>query len=76
MNMSVFLFFNLGGGEIFIIMLFILLFFGSKRIPEFARGLGKGIRQFKDATGDIQRDIEDSINETKKEINDAGKKLN
>ena len=42
------LFFNLGGGEIFIIVLFVLLFFGSKRIPEMMRGMGKGIRMFKD----------------------------
>jgi sec-independent protein translocase protein TatA len=54
------LFFNLGGGEIFVVLLVILLFFGSKKIPELARGLGKGIREFKDATNDIQREIQDS----------------
>jgi len=43
------LFFNLGGGEIFIIMAIVLLLFGAKRIPEIARGMGRGIRQFKDA---------------------------
>ena len=73
--MKVLLFFNMGGGEIMVILLFVLLFFGSKRIPEFARGLGKGIRQFKDAANDIQRDIEDSVNETKKEIDEVKKKL-
>lgn len=62
------LFFNLGGGEIFIVLLFVLLFFGSKRIPEVARGLGKGIRQFRDATNDIQRDITDSVNDVKRTI--------
>ena len=61
------LFFNLGGGEIFIILLVILLFFGSKRIPELARGLGKGIREFKDATGNIQREIQDSAKVIKEE---------
>ncbi|MCB0481337.1 MAG: twin-arginine translocase TatA/TatE family subunit [Flavobacteriales bacterium] len=65
----------MGGGEIMVILLFVLLFFGSKRIPEFARGLGKGIRQFKDAANDIQRDIEDSVKETKKEIDEVKKKL-
>lgn len=70
-----YLFFNLGGGEIIIVMLFVLLFFGSKRIPEFARGLGKGIRQFKDAANDIQRDIESSVQETKKDIEETKKKL-
>ena len=43
------LFLNLGGGEIFVILLVVLLFFGSKRIPELAKGLGKGMREFKDA---------------------------
>jgi sec-independent protein translocase protein TatA len=69
------LFFNLGGGEIFIIVLFVLLFFGSKRIPEVMRGMGKGIRMFKDATQDIQRDIEDSVKEVKKDIDETKKKL-
>ena len=40
---------GLGGGEIFILVVVILIFFGGKRIPELARGLGKGIREFKDA---------------------------
>jgi sec-independent protein translocase protein TatA len=39
-----------GGWEILLIVLVILIFFGAKRIPELARGLGKGIREFKDAT--------------------------
>ena len=43
-------FLNLGGGEIFIIVVVVLLMFGGKKIPELARGLGKGIREFKDAS--------------------------
>lgn len=62
------LFFNLGGGEIMIVLLVVLLFFGSNKIPEFARGLGKGIRQFKDAADGIQRDIQNSVNEVKNEV--------
>lgn len=69
------LFFNLGGGEIFIIAMFVLLFFGSKRIPEMMRGMGKGIRMFKDATQDIQRDIEDSVKDVQKDIDETRKKL-
>lgn len=69
------LFFNLGAGEIFMVILVVLLLFGSKKIPEFARGLGKGIRQFKDATSDVQRDIEDSVKETKKDLDEVKKKL-
>lgn len=65
---SILLFFNLGGGEIIIILFIVLLFFGSKKIPGLARALGKGIRQFKDATGDIQRDLQDSAREIKKDI--------
>ena len=40
-----------------IIFLVVLLLFGAKRIPEIAQGLGKGIREFKDATGDIKREM-------------------
>jgi len=62
------LFFNLGGGEIFIVLLIILLLFGSKKIPELAKGLGKGIRYFKDATNEIQEDIRESMDDIKKDI--------
>ena len=48
---------GLGTGEIVLICLAILLIFGAKRIPEIARGLGKGIREFKDATNDIKQEI-------------------
>jgi len=51
---------GLGGWEIMLIVLVILIFFGAKRIPELARGLGKGIREFKDATNEIKDDIENS----------------
>lgn len=68
------LFFNLGGGEIFVVLMFVLLFFGSKRIPEVARNLGRGIRQFKDAAEDIQRDITDSVNDVKNKVEQENKK--
>ena len=51
------MFFSFGGGEIFVILIIILMLFGSKKIPELARGIGKGIREVKDATNDIQREI-------------------
>ena len=53
---------SLGVPELIIIFLVVLLVFGARRIPEIARGLGKGIREFKDATTDIKRefDIEDT----------------
>lgn len=62
MNISIVLGFlgGLGGGEIFILVLIILLLFGAKRIPELARGIGKGIKEFKDA-----RNSKDSEEEKK-----------
>ena len=50
--------FGLGTGEIILILLIILIFFGAKKIPELAQGLGKGMREFRKAA----RDIEDEIN--------------
>lgn len=48
---------SIGLPEILLIFLVVLLIFGAKRIPEIARGLGKGIREFKDATNDIKREL-------------------
>lgn len=53
---------NLGGTEIFVIVFVILLFFGAKKLPELARGLGKGIKEFKDATKDVKDNIEKAAN--------------
>lgn len=58
----------IGTPEIIVILAVVLLLFGSKRIPEIARGLGKGMRQFKDATSEIQRDIEQSARDIKEEV--------
>ncbi len=49
---------GIGFPELIIIFLVLLLVFGAKRIPEIARGIGKGIREFKDATNEISREIE------------------
>ncbi len=57
---SIFLIGMPGGWEWIIIILVVLIFFGAKKIPELARGLGRGIREFKDATKEIKKDIEDS----------------
>ena len=51
---------GLGGWEIMIILLVILVFFGANKIPDIARGLGKGIREFKDATKEIKDEIENN----------------
>jgi sec-independent protein translocase protein TatA len=52
------MFSNLGTGEILLIMLFVLIFFGAKKIPDIAQGLGKGIREFRKAARDIQDEIQ------------------
>jgi sec-independent protein translocase protein TatA len=54
-----------GMGEWVLIGLVVLIFFGAKKIPEFAKGLGRGIREFKDA-----------VNDVKKEVDEAGKEVN
>ncbi len=56
---------GLGGWEILLILLFLLIFFGAKKIPELAKGLGKGIREFKDATKEIKDEIEDGVKDVK-----------
>ena len=48
-----------GGWEWVIIVLAILVLFGAKKIPEFARGLGKGVKEFKDAKNDIKESLDD-----------------
>ena len=50
----------IGGPEIFIILLIVIMVFGADKIPEIARGLGKGMRQVKDATNDIKKEINNS----------------
>ena len=53
----------ISGPEIIVVLLIVVMVFGADKIPEMARGLGKGIRQVKDATNDIKREI----NETAKD---------
>jgi sec-independent protein translocase protein TatA len=60
----------ISGSEIFIIVLVVLVLFGAKKIPELAKGLGKGMREFKKATDDIKKEINDSSNDIVKDINE------
>ena len=64
------LFLNLGGGEVVLILFVILLLFGGKGIPNIAKTLGKGIREFKDATYGIQKDIRESTGGITEQINE------
>lgn len=66
---------SIGGGELMVIMLFILMFFGSKKIPDLARGLGKGMREMKDAMNGVQSEIRQSINEVDKTVNEETTKV-
>jgi len=50
----------ISGPEIMVVMLIVVMVFGADKIPEIARGLGKGMRQMKDATNDIKKEIKDS----------------
>lgn len=48
---------NLGSTEIILIIVVILILFGAKKIPEFMRGIGKGMREFKKAVNEVEEDI-------------------
>jgi len=50
---------SIGMPELLIILLVVLLLFGAKKLPELARGLGKGIREFKDATKNVEKEMKE-----------------
>ena len=56
--------FNLGGGEIILILAIVLILFGAKKLPELARGLGQGIKEFKKATDNASVGIRGAVEET------------
>lgn len=49
---------NIGAGEIVIVALVVLLLFGGKKIPELMKGLGKGVKSFKDGLKEVEKDID------------------
>lgn len=55
---------GLGMTEVLVIALVVLLFFGGKKIPELMKGLGKGVRSFKDGMKEIEKDVEETPTET------------
>jgi sec-independent protein translocase protein TatA len=61
---EMFAIFNLGGGEIIVILAVVLILFGAKRIPELAKGMGQGIKEFKKATREVTDEIQNSANYT------------
>ena len=64
---SILLFLDVGGPEMMLILVAILILFGGQKLPELARGLGKGIREFKDAANGVKDDLQDSINKLQEE---------
>ena len=60
--------FNIGGSELFFIIFMVLMLFGSKKIPEIARGLGKGLREMKDAANGIEKELTKEMNDIKKDV--------
>ncbi|UEG52931.1 twin-arginine translocase TatA/TatE family subunit [Mucilaginibacter daejeonensis] len=62
MYSSVLLFLNIGTPELILILFVALLLFGGNKLPELARGLGKGMRDFKDASEGVKREIHNQIN--------------
>lgn len=65
---SIFLFLNLGGGEVFLIVLVVIMLFGSDKLPELVKGLGKGIREINDAKNQIQNEIQKSTSGVREEF--------
>lgn len=82
MNAAILIFLNMGPMEIVIVLLAVLMLFGAKGIPDIARGLGRGVRQMKDAAGEVQREISKSASNIKNDMmsgnegNDVEKEIN
>lgn len=66
----------MSGQELILVLLAVLLLFGSKKIPEFAKGLGKGMREFRKATEDIKREINEGAREVSKDVDEMKKNIN
>jgi len=54
---------SLGGSELIVILVVVLIFFGGEKMPEFARGLGKAMREFKKAAGDVEQEFKRAMDE-------------
>ena len=56
--------FNLGGGEIILILALVLILFGAKKLPELAKGLGTGIKEFKKATREVTEEVSNAMDDS------------
>mgnify|MGYP001495554229 FL=1 len=61
---------SIGGWEVLLIFLVVLLLFGAKKLPELAKGLGKGIREFKGAVEGIEKEFDDAVDSIDKKEDD------
>jgi len=68
MQNSMLLFMNIGTPELLVVLFAVLLLFGGKKLPELARGLGQGLREFKDASDDVKREIHRNINAIQEDL--------
>ena len=66
--MSFALLFDVSGGELMVILLFVLIFFGAKGIPDIARTMGRTMRQLRDASNEVQREITRGANEVRRGV--------
>ncbi len=73
--MPVPLLFDISGGELMVIMLFVLLFFGSKGIPDIARTLGRTMRQVRDASNEVQREIHRGAQDVRRTMEEQRKAI-
>ena len=68
--MSYVLLFDISGGELIVVLLFALLFFGSKGIPDIARTMGRTMRQVRDASNEVQREIQRGANDVQRSVSE------
>ncbi len=61
---TMFAIFNLGGGEIILILALVLILFGAKKLPELAKGLGTGIKEFKKATREVTEEVTSAMDDS------------
>lgn len=64
-------FFSFGGGEIFIVVIAVLVLFGANKIPDLARTLGKGMNEFRRATDELKREFREGADEFKKDMEES-----
>jgi len=53
----------LSGGELIVVLIAVLILFGAKKIPEFAKGLGQGIKEFKKASSEVSNELHNAMNQ-------------